>query len=40
MGHTKGAYKVLVWKPEGNKSFGRPRHRWKGNIKLDLKEVG
>jgi hypothetical protein len=20
--------------------FGRPRHRWKNNIKMDLKEIG
>jgi len=29
-----------VGKPEGKRSLGRPRHRWKYNIKMDLQEVG
>ena len=33
-------YKVLVGKPEKKRPLGRPRHRWKDNIKLDLQEVG
>jgi hypothetical protein len=32
--------KVLVGKPEGKRSFGRPRRRWEDNIKMDLQEVG
>ena len=27
-------------KPEGKRTFGRPRCRWEGNIKMDLQEVG
>ena len=27
-------------KPEGNRPFGRPKHRWEDNIKMDLQEVG
>jgi hypothetical protein len=27
-------------KPEGKISLGRPRRRWKDNIKVDLQEVG
>ena len=27
-------------KPEGKKPLARPRHRWVGNIKIDLQEVG
>ena len=27
-------------KPEGKRPLGRPRHRWKDNIKMDLQEVG
>ena len=27
-------------KPEGQRSLGRPRRRWKFNIKMDLQEVG
>ena len=26
--------------PEGKRPFGRPRHRWENNIKMDLLEVG
>ena len=26
-------------KPEGKVPFGRPRHRWEDNIKMDLQEV-
>jgi hypothetical protein len=28
-----------VGKPEGKRPLGRPRHRWKDNIKMDLQEV-
>jgi len=36
----RGVYKILVRKPEGKRSFGRPRRRWENNIKMDLQEVG
>jgi len=36
----EGAYRVLVGKPEGKRKLGRPRLRWKDNIKMDLQEVG
>ena len=36
----KGVCRVLVWKPEGNRTLGRPRCRWEDNIKMDLQEVG
>ena len=26
-------------KPEGKRTLGRPRHRWRDNIKMDLREV-
>jgi hypothetical protein len=29
-----------VGKPEGRRQLGRPRHRWEGNIEMDLQEVG
>ena len=32
--------KVLVGKPVGKRTLGRPRHRWEDNIKMDLQEVG
>ena len=32
MGDSRGAYRVLVGRIEGNGLFGRPRRRWEGNI--------
>jgi hypothetical protein len=40
MGQRRGAYKALVWKPEGRRSLRRPRRRWEDNIKMILREVG
>jgi hypothetical protein len=40
MGARRGVYRVLVGKPEGKRQFGRPRSRWKDNLKRDLQEVG
>jgi hypothetical protein len=40
MGERRYVYRVRVGKPEGKRSFGRPRHRWQDNIKMDLQEVG
>jgi len=30
---------VLLGKPEGKKTLGKPRRRWEDNIKKDLQEV-
>ena len=40
MEEFRGAHKVLVGKPEGERPLGRPRRRWEDNIKMDLEEVG
>ena len=40
MGESRGAYEVLVGKPEGRRPLGRRRRRWEDNIKMDLREVG
>ena len=40
MRERRGAYRVLVGKPEGKRPLGRPRHRWEDNIKMDFQEVG
>jgi len=32
-------YSVLVRKREGKRPLGRPRFRWKDNIKMALQEV-
>ena len=37
---SRNACKVLVGKPEGKRSLGRLKRRWKDNIKMDLREVG
>ena len=40
MEEGRGVHKVLVGKPEGKRSLGRPWRRWEDNIKMDLQEVG
>ena len=40
MGDRRGVYRVLVGKPEGKRSLGRPKRGWEDNIKMDLQEVG
>jgi hypothetical protein len=40
MGEGRGAYRVLVGRPEGRRPIERPRRRWEDNIKMDLQEVG
>jgi len=40
MRKRKGAYRVLVGKPEGKRPLGRSRLRWENNIKMDLQEMG
>jgi hypothetical protein len=32
-------YKILVEKPEGKRTLGRPRRRWENGIKMDLREI-
>jgi hypothetical protein len=39
MGEGRGAYRVLVGRSEGKRPLGRPRRRWKDNIKMDLREI-
>jgi hypothetical protein len=40
IGEVRGAYNILVGRPEGRRPLGRPRRRWVDNIKIDLREVG
>jgi hypothetical protein len=40
MGDRKGAYRILVRRPDGKRPLGRSRCRWEDNIKIDLQEVG
>jgi len=39
MRERRGVYRVLMGWPERMRPLGRPRHRWEGNIKMDLQEV-
>jgi len=32
-------YRVVIGKHEGKRPFGRPRHKWDDNIKMDLQKV-
>jgi hypothetical protein len=35
----KNAYKILVGKPKGKASTGRPKRRWEDNIRMNLREI-
>jgi hypothetical protein len=39
IGELRGAYNILVGRPEGRRPLGRPRRRWEDNIKIDLREI-
>jgi hypothetical protein len=34
MGKKRNAYRLLVGKPEGNRTLGRPRRRWVDDIRM------
>jgi hypothetical protein len=39
VGEVRGAYNILVGRPEWRRPLGRPRRRWEDNIKMDLREI-
>jgi hypothetical protein len=39
MGEVRGAYNILVGRPEGRRPLGRLRCRWEDNIRMDLREI-
>jgi hypothetical protein len=39
MGEKRGAYTILVGRPEGRRPLGRPRLRLEDNTKMDLQDV-
>jgi hypothetical protein len=39
-GEKRNAYGILVGKPGEKRPLGRPRSRWKGNIKMHIREIG
>ena len=36
----RNTFNIFIATPAGKRPLGRPRHRWKDNIRLDLKEIG
>jgi hypothetical protein len=40
VGEVRGAYNILVGRPEGRRPLGRPRRRWEDKIKMDFREIG
>jgi transcription termination factor 2 len=40
MGEGRGVYRILVARPKSKRPLGRPRRKWKDNIKMDLREIG
>jgi hypothetical protein len=40
MDETKTTYSLLLGKPKLKRPLGRPKHRWEGNIKMYLGEIG
>jgi hypothetical protein len=39
-GEKKGAYKVLLENPEGQRPLGRPGRRWEDNVEMSFLKVG
>ena len=40
MEEGRGALKILLGKPTGNRLLGRPNRRWEKMIRMDLIETG
>jgi hypothetical protein len=40
MVEERDVHRVLVGKPEGKRTLGRPRRRWEDNIRMDVQDVG
>jgi hypothetical protein len=40
MGEVRGAYNILVGRPEGRRPLGRHRCTWEDGIEMDLGETG
>jgi hypothetical protein len=39
MAEGRSVYRVSVGRTEGKRSLGRPRRRWEGNIKMNLRAI-
>jgi hypothetical protein len=40
MEEGRSAFIILIGKPTGKGPLGKPRRRWKDNIRIDLEEIG
>jgi hypothetical protein len=40
MGEGRKVYRLLVGKPEGKRSLGRPSRRWEDGIRVGIREIG
>jgi hypothetical protein len=40
IGEVRNVCRILVRKLEGKRPFGRPRHIWEDDIRIDLRAVG
>jgi hypothetical protein len=40
MERKRNAYRILVAKPKGKRSFGRPRYGWEDNIWISRNRTG
>jgi hypothetical protein len=40
LGEERKVCRAVVGNPEGKRPFGRPRRRWEGGIRMDLREAG
>jgi hypothetical protein len=40
IGGRSDAFRVFLGNPEGRRPIGRPGHKWKYNIKMNLQHVG
>jgi hypothetical protein len=36
----RNLYRIYVRKPKGKSPLGRPWHRWKNNVKVNLRDIG
>jgi hypothetical protein len=39
-GEGRDVYRVLIGRLERKRPLERPKHRWKDNIKMELREIG
>ena len=40
MEESKNSFKMFTYKPIGKRLLGRPRSRWKDNIRTKIKKIG